>query len=63
MAGLCPYPGEDWHLSQGDGLAAIFEGRTSVRYCALKDFNRVSGEIVPYDLKDAMKMFSIEGLL
>lgn len=63
MAGLQPYPGEDWHVSKGDGLAAIMEGEKRVRYCALRDFNRASGEIVPYDPVEAREVYSHEGLL
>jgi D-alanyl-D-alanine dipeptidase len=63
MAGLFPYPGEDWHVSKGDALAGIGEGLTTVKYCALKDFNRATGEVAPYDPVEARKAYPYEELL
>lgn len=63
MVGLRPYPGEDWHVSKGDGLAALAENETIVRYCALRDFNRATGEVAPFDPAEARRAYSHEGLV
>lgn len=60
MAGLCPYPGENWHVSKGDGLAAIMDGISTIRYCCIRDFDRVSGAIVPYDPQQSRIAFPSE---
>ncbi len=49
MAGLVPYAGEDWHVSHGDGLAAVARGEHLIKYGPLKDFDRADGTVVPYD--------------
>jgi D-alanyl-D-alanine dipeptidase len=47
IAGLCPYPGEDWHVSRGDGLGALLAGETEIRFGPLAGFNLETGEPVP----------------
>ena len=57
MAGLFPYPGEDWHVSFGDGLWAIPQKTTSYRYGAIKDFSRVDGSVEPFDPEGLRRHF------
>jgi D-alanyl-D-alanine dipeptidase len=60
-AGLTVYPGEDWHVSAGDSQAALMSGETVVRFCAIRDFDRKTGEIQPYSRDDLVKFFVPEG--
>lgn len=60
MAGLAPYPGEDWHVSYGDSLAALNHGESVVRFGPLRDFDRSSGAVIPYEYADARISFPSE---
>lgn len=59
MAGLVVYPGEDWHASYGDNLAAHGEGYVA-QYGPLRDFDQQTGEIRPYDPADYHRPFFTE---
>jgi len=48
LAGLVPYPGEDWHVSFGDSLAALLTGAPKIQYGAIEGFDSSTGEVFPY---------------
>lgn len=58
MGRLKTLPTETWHISRGDrGMA---EGRTPVRqaiYGPIREFDRTSGEVEPYDTADIDRWF------
>lgn len=60
VAGLFPYPGEDWHVSFGDGLAAIQAGITVVQFCAVRSFDPGSGKVELYSNEEARAGFAFE---
>jgi len=62
LAGLTMYPGEDWHVSFGDNLAALDENNIiRAEYVAsfgpIQDFDRATGEIT--EVIDSVKIDSL----
>ncbi len=52
MAGLSVYPGEDWHVSDADTLAAMVRENPqtyATKYAAIKSFDLQTGAIIPAD--------------
>ncbi len=61
MAGFLVYPGEDWHVSEGDVLASITAKEHTTyptTYGPIKGFNQETGEIIPYDPSEYYTNFS-----
>lgn len=59
LAGFTVYPGEDWHISYGDNLASLskpLEERNlySSSYGPVKNFDRITGEIIDTYDKDEL---------
>ncbi len=55
--GLSVYRGEDWHVSAGDAQAALLDGESTVRFCAIKRFDVATGEIEPFPVSEMRRFF------
>ena len=59
LSGLTLYPGEDWHISFGDNLAAAIRNKTVAQFGPIKTFNVKTGEILSvFELEEIDSTFS-----
>jgi D-alanyl-D-alanine dipeptidase len=61
MVGKLPYPGEDWHASEGDVIAAMGQKGPNLKtqYGPLKGFEP-SGKVLPYDPSEYYQVFAVK---
>lgn len=61
MVGKLPYPGEDWHASEGDVIAAMGQKGSNLKteYGPIKGFEP-NGKVLPYDPSEYYQVFAVK---